>query len=314
MGSAHPPRASVQRFRETPSPRGLTASGVPNRSHGSAAPSSFDPATEFHPRIPVHERIVHLALPRFTTPSTQPGRTEPPPPGIPPPGSCCVLAVPARLDALLPARPPRCVSTGRALGVLPSELHLAVIASASRRRIPSCDWLPDPRLHRLSAATGSPVPGALPFPFGLVRASGSRCPTRRIRRSRLDAARGLASGVFSPRSFASGRLSAPSAPFRRASSLRHLAVSSRSGPLPVGAGHRRVSPSTTALALLGFSLPEAFPIPCLGPADGAVTPCGVARPRPEDPASVTLARVFVRRRTVTPPGSSERPSSRALEE
>jgi len=86
----------------------------------------FDPAPESYPASP-HLRAA--ALSRFFAPTAQPNRQEPPPPGIPPPGSCCVPALPACPDALLPRRSPRYVSTGRAHGVHPSELDLAEIAT-----------------------------------------------------------------------------------------------------------------------------------------------------------------------------------------
>jgi hypothetical protein len=233
----------------------------------------------------VHERVAHSALSRFVSPSTQPGRTEPPLPGIPPPGSRCALAVPARLDAFLPDRPPRCISTGRALGVLPSELDLAVIAYASRRRIPSCDRLPVPASAPPCGGYGLTRPRCPPLPFR----SGSRARFRvshtRVRRSRLSPRAASLQG-FPPRGPSLPTTSRPSsAPYRRTSSLRAFRLFA-TGPLPVGACLRRVSPSNAALALLGFSLPEAFSIPCLGPAGGAVTPRGVARLRPARPLSV----------------------------
>jgi hypothetical protein len=47
--------------------------------------------------------------------------------GFHPPGLVASSRFPARLDALLPTRPPRYFSTGLAHGVLPSELHMRTI-------------------------------------------------------------------------------------------------------------------------------------------------------------------------------------------
>jgi len=162
-GSAPPPRGRRKSPFGNPRPASRSfTSGVPHRLTGSAAPTDLDPASEYYPGIPVRGNAAHSALSRFRSPSAQPGHPEPPFPGLPHPGSRCVLAVPARLDALLPERPPRCISTGRALGVLPSELHLAAVASSSRRRIPSCDWLSDSREYRSKAKTGFPFPPPSP--------------------------------------------------------------------------------------------------------------------------------------------------------
>jgi len=69
---------------------------------------------------------------------TQPVRATNP--GHSKPGSCCVLPLTMRFDALLPKRPPRCLSTGYVHGVhFPSELDLTEIIRSLDRDIPSCD-------------------------------------------------------------------------------------------------------------------------------------------------------------------------------
>jgi hypothetical protein len=148
----------------------------------------------------------------FPLDATQPRRATTP--GVASSGSCCVPAVPAGLDALLPSRSPRCVSTGRALGVLPSEHDLAGIAHASRRRLPSCDWQVASRSGRTGRPAGRlPVRRArAPSPFGFGAWPG-RCtsglPALRASRilgipsafatdSGLGVRNGLAARVSSP--------------------------------------------------------------------------------------------------------------------
>jgi hypothetical protein len=86
-------------------------------------------------------------LPRFAAPSaTHPSRSTTP--GLCLPGSRCAHALTMCLDALLPRRTPWCpFNQARSRGD-PSELDLAEIADASRRRFPSCDWLSDRRSRR----------------------------------------------------------------------------------------------------------------------------------------------------------------------
>jgi hypothetical protein len=77
------------------------------------------------------------ALSRFSCPfdATQPIRATAP--GVSTPESCCVLPLTMRFDALLPKRPPRCLSTRRVLGVqFPSELAQTEITTAFRQRYP----------------------------------------------------------------------------------------------------------------------------------------------------------------------------------
>lgn len=58
-------------------------------------------------------------------------------PGPSKPGSCCVLPLTMRFDALLPKRPPWCLSTRHVHGVqCPSELDQSKIIAASRPRYP----------------------------------------------------------------------------------------------------------------------------------------------------------------------------------
>ena len=159
-------------------------------------------------RVSVRRRTGDLAPSGFLPPTAQPSRPSHHPRASTP-GSCCVPAVPACLDALLPKRPPRCVSTGRAHGVLPTELDLAEIVRVFRPDLPSCDW---------RTRCG---------------AQGRQAASRTIRRP-------VPRGTARPR-------------------FRGLI------PLPVGADAFRISPSRGALALLGFSLPGAFPSPDLGP-------------------------------------------------
>jgi len=81
--------------------------------------------------------FVMPALSRFSCPfdATQPIRATAP--GVSTPGSCCVLPLTMRFDALLPKRPPRCLSTRRVLGVqFPSELAQTEITAAFRQRYP----------------------------------------------------------------------------------------------------------------------------------------------------------------------------------
>jgi hypothetical protein len=170
-------------------------------------------------------------------PTAQPKRDEPPLPELPPPGQSCVLAVPAGLDALLPSRSPRCVSTGRALGVLPSELDLAGIACASRRRFPSCDWLTASRYRSglPTSGTTSPVPRPCPVTFRLRRVA--RVPGSPVPRARSPPVPDGGSGMASLQGFD------PPAGWEPAS------VSPRSGGL---------------LALLGVHPPWGIPLPGLG--------------------------------------------------
>jgi hypothetical protein len=138
----------------------------------------------------------------FPLGATQPRRATTP--GVASSGSRCALAVPAGLDAFLPSRSPRCVSTGRALGVLPSELDLAGIACVSRRRFPSCDWLAASRYRSDVADRRYHLPGSASVPRRLsasARGAGSRitgAPFAMTTMSGLRVRNGLASRGFSP--------------------------------------------------------------------------------------------------------------------
>jgi len=101
----------------------------------------------FAPLQSLTRRCPHLAgapLSRGSRPhsATVPRRATAP--GVASSGSCCVPAVPAGFDALLPSRSPWCVSTRRAPGVPPFRAFSRGDRSASRRPLPSCDSLPRP--------------------------------------------------------------------------------------------------------------------------------------------------------------------------
>ena len=98
-------------------------------------------------------------------------------PGVASSGSCCVLAVPAGFDALLPSEPPWLVSSRRARGVFPSELDTTRIAFPSRRSFPSCDWrcgVTLPNGVDRSSERVSPGPYPAPSPFGFSAWCGGR--------------------------------------------------------------------------------------------------------------------------------------------
>jgi hypothetical protein len=156
-------------------PRGVRVAGCSVREPDALSPSGLAPLQSLTraPRTAVH------ALTRFVAPSAQPSRRDPPLPSFRLPGSRCVLALTMRLDALLPRRPPWCLSTRRAHGVcLPSELDLAEVASTSRCPSPLLRLTMPDRFRRASL-------GSVPR-YGLEAASLqglSRCrlgTTRRI--------------------------------------------------------------------------------------------------------------------------------------
>jgi hypothetical protein len=150
-GSALPPRGFD---RHAVSKRGVPR-GVTRRVSLPQASAPLQSLTRgFRRSTPSFDGRLPLRSPEVSSPTAPSFRQEPPLPGIPTPGSRCVLAVPARFDALLPRRSPRCVSTGRALGVLPSELLRTQVACAFRRRFPSCDW----RTRRHPRIRIAPVP------------------------------------------------------------------------------------------------------------------------------------------------------------
>jgi hypothetical protein len=150
-GSALPPRGFD---RHAVSKRGVPR-GITRRVSLPQASAPLQSLTRgFRRSTPSFDGRLPLRSPEVSSPTAPSFRQEPPLPGIPTPGSRCVLAVPARFDALLPRRSPRCVSTGRALGVLPSELLRTQVACAFRRRFPSCDW----RTRRHPRIRIAPVP------------------------------------------------------------------------------------------------------------------------------------------------------------
>jgi len=141
-----PPRGLGPRLRVVPPPRGLNVrSSSPFywfgrslrlRSRSRVSPENPRARTSRALRsLEVFSPIDATQPRRATAPGTSTSRVM-----LRPRGSC----PPRRLAPC--ERPPRYVSTGRVLGVLPSELDLAGVASASRRRFPSCDWLPDPAI------------------------------------------------------------------------------------------------------------------------------------------------------------------------
>jgi len=168
-------------------------------------------------------------------------------PGLPPPGSRCVLALPLRLDAFLPRRTPRSVSTGRAHGVRPSELYLTGIARLSAEH----------PLLRLASGL-------------LARARSNRVRHRRTS-PRVAAFRvpcGMLHSLLSERSFDRATVSriidGPVCSFRVTALFRGGLASGGSSSSRLGRPPPDFSGAIGALALLGFLLPGAFPIPCLG--------------------------------------------------
>jgi len=135
------------------------------------------------------------------------------------PASCCVLPLTMRFDALLPCRPPRCLSIGCAHGVrFPSELDQSEITTAFRQRYPLMRLANrksasrQPTREGLLKATLSPRTPTYPRRFrGWTRSVRSQSPhlsavadlrLRFIDRAFADCARrpeglrGLASGVW----------------------------------------------------------------------------------------------------------------------
>lgn len=87
----------------------------------------FSPASEFHPCILALScsRSLEVPCPHSATQLSRATTSGPSHRSR----SCCVLALTMCLDALLPRQSPRCLSTGRAHGVHPSELDLTEIAT-----------------------------------------------------------------------------------------------------------------------------------------------------------------------------------------
>jgi hypothetical protein len=226
--------------------------------------SDFMPASECSPAG--RDTVLQcLLLSRGLLPfgATQPERATTP--GVASSRSCCVPAVPAGFDALLPSRSPRCVSTGRARGVHPSELDTAKIACVSRRSLPSCDWRCGATLPNGPAARRTRLPGPV---------SGSVAfRLQRMTRWSSGAPRGV-----------------PCVPDRRrpVDDHRHIRTAG-----PVRPRFRGFLPSSRwdaesaslrsdgTLALLGFLLPGAFPFPALA--------CSVTAPTVRPSASALAA-------------------------
>jgi len=192
-------------------------------------------------------------------------------------------------------RPPRCISTGRALGVLPSELHLTGVASASRRRFPSCDWLPvaattpcGDKRDRLAVRPHLPFRSGSFVRFGVPNAD---------RRARLTPPAASLQG-FPPRepspSRASRRPRVPDSPSLLPPASRDaFAIGLPAGwsATPPGFPSRRPPRLSWAFPSLRLSPSRASDLPAC-----AVTPRGVARiptRRPHVPAhAVTHAMRF----------------------
>lgn len=193
-------------------------------------------------------RLATLPLSRgFSPPQRYPSVESHTLPGIPNPGSRCVLALPLRLDAFLPRQTPRSISTGRAHGVRPTELDLTGIAHLSA-------VLPLLRLADRSA--------------GKCRTSRvcHRCTSPRVTAFRVpcDALHSLLSERHFCRidSVPDHRWSGCS--IRITALFRDDLASGVSSSSRLGRPPPDFSGEIGALALLGFLLPGAFPIPCLG--------------------------------------------------
>ena len=221
--------------------------------------------------------------------ATQPRRATTP--GVASPGSCCVLAVLAGLDALLPSRSPRCVSTGRALGVLPSELDLAGIACASRRRFPSCDWRAASRYRSGNADRRYHLPGSASVPRRLsasARGAGPRltgAPSAMTTVSGQRVRNGLAARVCSPcrlgfRLRVSTVRRPPGSPGLRPPwgiPLPGLGLPGRrTRPSPFGAGPRGVP--GIAAPLVGLRLRTVLPRSASSPVLRGMIPFGLRSP------------------------------------
>lgn len=152
-----------------------------------------------------------------------------------------------RLRRLPPAKISRvCFNPARSRGFLPSELDLTVIAHASRRDIPSCDWHPARRRDRM--ATRGRHPPRIPVP-----------------------------NQKHPQMPFTARLIVPGVPFGSSFQIPdHWSPSPDDGSKSAAASLQGFDPAAgwggafgflrryAVLALLGFLLPGAFSFQCLG--------------------------------------------------
>jgi hypothetical protein len=150
MGSAFPPRGSSTSWS--------SPAGREPYDRSACLPRPFAPLRSITRSSATPSSGVTGSL-EVCSPTAQPNRGEPPLPELPPPGPVASLP-------FLPASTPCSrrdlpgFSTGRARGVHPSELDTARIAVASRRNLPSCDWLT--RRHgteQLLSFGGTRLPG-----------------------------------------------------------------------------------------------------------------------------------------------------------
>jgi len=173
-------------------------------------------------------------------------------PGPSRPGSSYVLPLTMRFDVLLPKRPPWCLSTRRVHGVrFPSELAQTEITAASRPRYPllrlADGWITRLFDPKVDSATCLPGPRHIhaALAAGLCRYASGRAVLSHVATFGSGSSTGC---PRSPRDFVNDE----SRPRFRGLSL------------PLVGSRRKVSPRFKDLALLGFSLPEAFPFPGLG--------------------------------------------------
>lgn len=175
-GSATPPRGSSTPWSSPAGRRKRELPGVPSSAFRSTPESSP------HPQGAV---LRHHRLSRGFCPHGATQKRRATAPGASNSGSRCVPAVPAGSDAFLPSPSPRCVSTGRALGV------------------PLSQSLPEQRSPGLSTRASLPATWATAIGIGTRRSRGvlpgidlsprgvrpNRGP--RTRRCRLPVPRGL---------------------------------------------------------------------------------------------------------------------------
>lgn len=238
MGSAIPPRGSSTSWS--------SGDGREPCDWFVSPSSDFLPASEYCPAAATPSSGVFCS-PEVCSPCSATQSRRATTPGVASSGSCCVPAVPAGFDALLPSRSPRCFQPGALLGFTLQSLtrqgSLSPLGAASPPAIGLRGvTVPDGhavrrsaspralvRLHRLSAsAHDGVVVGCLVR--GPVRPGSST--------ARCDRRRGPDGGPARPRS-------------------RGLIPLSRWSP---GSASLRVADTP---ALLGFSLPGALPSPAL---------------------------------------------------
>jgi hypothetical protein len=233
--AVHPPRGLRSRGNPSDSisrvpflklsPRYRVLPGYP-RACGCVHPTVPSGLSTFRVRSFVRPVRHSTALSRFFAPTALPNPADPPLRAFQGSRSRCALALTMCLDAFLPAGSPRCLSTGRALGVRPSEHDLAKIVQPLGQTAPPAIG------DRGASNRGRSVPAC--------RGSLTGCDARRTLRSWL---------VVFP---------FPRPPFGRS------VPGSGSRPPPAEAGNCRYAPSHTPRTVLEPPRPRSrgfIPLP-----------------------------------------------------